>query len=641
MGNPHEDIQPLLLNDFENNATIDENNPSTTVSSELTIFEAAYKGSLITLRNYIDSKKATVHDTNDLKISALHYAALGNQPTCVKYLIDKGSDINLLGGEIPATPLHYAARSGCVKAVHLLIKEGADPLITDGQGYNTLHLAIHSRNPYLVLYLLYGDVKLDVDSRDNEYHTPLMWAAYNADEACVDVLLKYGADIHATDRAQLTSLHWAVAKGNVACMYMLLYRGSSLDVVDENGKNVLDLVKDMRIEKQWNQAVTQLQNVYNPNIKKRNFMFIYLFPYFILPLIFYTISKLPWPTALPLIALEILIMHLIITYILLPAPIPDEIIKSPYLTGIFQASAFWVIIIWLFTISKETSHYIFINFIFFVSFVIAMSTFYKAVLIDPGFLNNHLSFDEQREIIVDLAEEQKLDQRHFCITCMNKKPLRSKHCKRCGRCVAKFDHHCPWIFNCIGLKNHRYFIMFLINMEICIIMFITLTYRYLDENTSKIPSVSIDDKKEGEMEDYLKCNLGSTICNYFEFDSFIFSLAIWVSIQLVWVSMLLVIQLYQICISMTTNETINARRYAYLHQNKATAEAVATTSVDKDEDDHLCLRGNIHGNAFDEGCWNNCVSFWIKPSPKWYSIYEIPQKKNTTVTNNEFMDCQV
>ncbi|CAO3648506.1 unnamed protein product [Cunninghamella echinulata] len=475
-----------------------------------------------------------------------------------------------------------------------------------------------------------------------------MWAAYNADEACVDVLLKYGADVHATDRAQLTSLHWAVAKGNIACMFMLLYRGSSLDVVDENGKNVLDLVKDMRIEKQWNQAVTQLQNVYNPTIKKRNFLMIYLFPYFILPFIFYTISQLSWPTSIPLIVLIILIMHLTITYILLPAPVPDEIIKSPYLTGIFQASAFWVIITWLFTIAKATSYYIFVNFIFLVSFIIAMSTFYKAVLIDPGFLNNQLSFDEQREIIMNLADEYKLDQRHFCITCMAKKPLRSKHCKRCGRCVAKFDHHCPWIFNCIGLKNHRYFIMFLISMEICIISFITLTYRYLDDYSSTIPSTSLNESKVDDDETYLKCNLGTTICNYFEYDSFTLSLAIWVSIQLIWVSMLLVVQLYQICISMTTNETINARRYAYLHQHRinysttSSATAIATVEDDNDEDDHLCLRGNIHGNAFDEGCWNNCITFWSKPSSTWYSIYDIPQKKNTAiVTNSEFLDHQV
>ncbi|OMJ80404.1 hypothetical protein SteCoe_19359 [Stentor coeruleus] len=50
----------------------------------------------------------------------------------------------------------------------------------------------------------------------------------------------------------------------------------------------------------------------------------------------------------------------------------------------------------------------------------------------------------------------------YCTICKIDQPMRTKHCKECGRCIATHDHHCPWLGVCIGEKNKKVFYVYLV-----------------------------------------------------------------------------------------------------------------------------------------------------------------------------------
>ncbi|BES95086.1 unnamed protein product [Nesidiocoris tenuis] len=49
-----------------------------------------------------------------------------------------------------------------------------------------------------------------------------------------------------------------------------------------------------------------------------------------------------------------------------------------------------------------------------------------------------------------------------CTRCETYRPPRAHHCRICKRCIKRMDHHCPWINNCVGERNQKYFIQFLV-----------------------------------------------------------------------------------------------------------------------------------------------------------------------------------
>lgn len=76
------------------------------------------------------------------------------------------------------------------------------------------------------------------------------------------------------------------------------------------------------------------------------------------------------------------------------------------------------------------------------------------------------SQEAQKQIFENLARELPVVTRtplgvRFCEKCVHIKPDRCHHCSVCGVCVLKMDHHCPWVNNCVGFTNYKFFLLFL------------------------------------------------------------------------------------------------------------------------------------------------------------------------------------
>jgi len=136
------------------------------------------------------------------------------------------------------------------------------------------------------------------------------------------------------------------------------------------------------------------------------------------------------------------------------------------------------------------NHKIFYNIYKYIIFFELLSTLFNhvlAIIIKPGSvqdLKNSKYYKEHSAYYSDnfkitpfFIRNNNLNHQEMiwkiCKYCKEIKPLRTHHCSLCDICVIKMDHHCPWINNCVGQNNQRYFLLFLFH-SFCYTFLVTI-----------------------------------------------------------------------------------------------------------------------------------------------------------------------
>lgn len=200
------------------------------------LISAINSGDLVAFKSLVNSENL---DQSHRGLTPLMYAAKVGNLEIIKYLLDKGANINSQD-DYGYTALHYAVEDNKLDAVKLLIEKKANINLVDKDGNTILMTAANAVAPEIFQYLF--EKGADINTANNYGNTPLLVVAQGNEVSMLKILLANSVNLNKQNKDGLTAFMYAVAFGNNE-VTRILAKESKVDfsVKDNYGNSALHI----------------------------------------------------------------------------------------------------------------------------------------------------------------------------------------------------------------------------------------------------------------------------------------------------------------------------------------------------------------------------------------------------------------